>query len=419
MDTIFAEATPPGRGGVSVIRLSGPEARSAIEDLVGSLPEARRSYLRALRDGDDLIDHALVIRFDEGGSFTGEEVAEVHLHGAPVVVARLCHALSSRKLRLAEAGEFTRRAFLNGRMDLVEAEGLADLLSAETEAQRKLAMRATEGELGRKADDMRSKLVRAGALIEVGIDFADEDVPDEVPPEVFELIDEVKTAIDDLLYSYPATERLRQGYEVAIIGPPNAGKSTLFNKIGKRDLALVSEIEGTTRDVLELHTDLRGLPVTFIDTAGIRDSTDPIETMGINRAAERARNADIRIHLSPEGLVVGQLASDDLVVRSKSDLGKGPGLTVSAETGEGVAELLALVYDRLRIKASRSGLVGHRRQAEALERARNALDLTPGTPPEFLAEALRYTAQNLAEMIGRLGAEDYLDEIFSSFCIGK
>jgi tRNA modification GTPase len=181
VDTIFAEATPPGRGGVSVIRLSGSEARATLESLAGAVPEPRKAYLRALRDGDDLIDRALVLWFEEGHSFTGEEVAELHLHGAPVIANRLTQALLARGLRRAEAGEFTRRAFLNGRMDLAEAEGLADLLSAETEAQRKLAMRATEGELGRKSDAMRAKLVRAGALIEASIDFADEDVPEDVP----------------------------------------------------------------------------------------------------------------------------------------------------------------------------------------------------------------------------------------------
>jgi tRNA modification GTPase len=375
--------------------------------------------LRALRDGDDLIDRALVIWFAEGHSFTGEEVAELHLHGAPVIASRLSQALLARGLRRAEAGEFTKRAFLNGRIDLAEAEGLADLLSAETEAQRKLAMRATEGELGRKADELRSKLIRAGALIEASIDFADEEVPDEVPEEALDLIKAVRSDIQGMLASYPATERLRQGYEVAIIGPPNAGKSTLLNRIGQREIALVSEIAGTTRDILELHTDLRGLPVTFLDTAGLRESSDPVEAMGVARAVQRAAEADLRIHLSVDGVPEETLVLGDIIVRSKADLGRGEETAISGLTGEGVAELLDLVYDRLRVRAADSGLVGHKRQAEALQRAVAALAIDDSLAPEFLAEALRQAAQALAMMVGRVGAEDYLDEIFSSFCIGK
>lgn len=418
MDTIFAEATPPGRGGVTVVRLSGPLARSVLESLAGPVGQPRLATLRALRDGEDLIDRALVLWFEAGHSFTGEEVAELHLHGVPIIAERLSKALLSRGLRQAEAGEFTRRAFLNGRMDLAEAEGLADLLSAETEAQRRLAMRATEGELGQQVDSLRAKLVRAGALIEASIDFADEEVPEEVPEEVFALVAGVREDIHQMLATYPATERLRQGYEVAIIGPPNAGKSTLLNRIGQREIALVSDIAGTTRDTLELRTDLRGLPVTFLDTAGLRASDDPVEVMGIARARKRAADADLRIHLSEDGLAEAS-GVDDIAVRSKADLGTGEGISISALTGEGVAELLDLIYDRLRVRAADSGLVGHKRQAQALERALVALNIGRDMPPEFLAESLRHAAQALAMMVGRVGAEDYLDEIFSSFCIGK
>ena len=419
MDTIFAEATPPGRGGVSVIRLSGPQSRQILEQLAGPVPEARKGHLRALRDEGDLIDHALVLWFEEGHSFTGEEVAEFQLHGAPVIVNRLSDALLSHGLRRAEAGEFTRRAFLNGRMDLAEAEGLADLLSAETEAQRKLAMQATNGALGRKSESLRAMLIRAGALIEASIDFADEDVPEDVPAEVFALVAKVRDEIGEMLARYPATERLRQGYEVAIIGPPNAGKSTLLNRIGQREVALVSDIAGTTRDILELRTDLRGLPVTFLDTAGLRESNDPVEAMGVARALERAGNADLRIYLSETGSFSDMEHAEDIPVRSKADLGGGQGIAISAKTGAGVAALLDMVYDRLRLRAAGSGLVGHQRQAEALARARDALEIDATMPPEFLAESLRQAAQSLAMMVGRVGAEDYLDEIFASFCIGK
>lgn len=419
MDTIFAEATPPGRGGVSVVRISGPESHVAAESLVGSLPEARKSYLRAIRDGDDLIDRALILRFDEGSSFTGEDVVEIHLHGAPVVVDRLCKALVSRGLRRAEAGEFTRRAFLNGSINLAEAEGLSDLLSAETEAQRKLAMRAAEGELGVVADHLRAKLIRAGALVEVSIDFADEEVPEQIPPEVFDLITDVRGEIEKLLTSYPATERLRQGYVVAIIGPPNIGKSSLFNRIAQRELALVTNIAGTTRDILELHMDLRGLPVTFLDTAGLRESSDPVEAMGIERALERAESADLRVILTEGGVSSDFDPARDVVVRSKADLNSGAGFGLSSHSGEGVSELLNFLYSRLRNMAEKSGLVGHRRQAEALRRALVALCVDRDTQPEFIAEALRQASQGLAELVGKVGVEDYLDEIFSSFCIGK
>lgn len=419
MHTIFAEATPPGRGGVSVIRLSGERAHAVAEFLAGPLPVARHAYFRALTDGAELIDQALVIWFEENHSFTGEQIAELHLHGAPVIATRVSQTLIAQGLRRAEAGEFTRRAFLNGRMDLAEAEGLADLLSAETEAQRKLAMRLTDGELGRKVEQLRSSLVRAGALIEASIDFADEDVPDEVPDEVFLLIENVRSGIENLLRTYPATERLRQGYEVAIVGPPNAGKSTLLNRIGQREIALVSDVAGTTRDILELQTDLRGLPVTFLDTAGLRESIDPIEILGITRATERAKKADLRIHLSTDGVLLAEATDDDLIVRSKSDEILTHELAISAMTGEGVDSLLDMVYDRLRIKAADSGLIGHKRHAEALERASRSLELLGNPEPEFLAEMIRQAALDLSSMLGRVGAEDYLDEIFSSFCIGK
>lgn len=419
MDTIFAEATPPGRGGVCVVRLSGPDSRKTLESLTGPVAEPRKTYLRAVRDQDDLIDRALVVWFQEGESFTGEEVAELHLHGAPVIASRLGQALLTRGLRRAEAGEFSRRAFLNGRMDLAEAEGLADLLAAETEAQRKLAIRATEGELGQAVDQMRARLIRAGALIEVSIDFADEEVPDDVPSEVFDLLATVRDELDAMLASYPATERLRQGYEVAIIGPPNAGKSTLLNRIAQREIALVSDVAGTTRDVLELRTDLRGLPVTFLDTAGMRESADRVEAMGVAKAAERARGADLRVHLSVDGQPTTEFQDGDLIIRSKADYDAGGGLSVSGLTGSGVAEFLDRIYDKLQHRVINSGIVAHKRQAEALSRARGALDIGSNAAPEIVAESIRQASYDLSGLVGHIGVENYLDEIFSSFCIGK
>jgi tRNA modification GTPase len=295
MDLIFAEATPPGRGGVSVIRLSGTNARLTAERLVGQMPNARHAYFRTLRHDDEPIDQVVAMWFPEGQSFTGDEVAELHLHGAPVISRRVGSALLCMGARPAEAGEFTRRAFLNGRMDLAEIEGLGDLLAAETEAQRKLALRTASGELAQKALEWRKLLVEAGALVEVSVDFADEDVPDEVPNRVFEAIAELRQALQRELAGFSSAERIRIGFEVAIIGPPNAGKSSLLNRLAQRDVAIVSDREGTTRDVIELKFDLNGLPVTFLDTAGLRESEDAVERIGIDRALRSAMLTSMKV----------------------------------------------------------------------------------------------------------------------------
>lgn len=416
MVTIYAEATPPGRGGISVVRLSGSEARAIGEAIAGPLPEARRAELRSLRDGE-LIDRGLVIRFDEGASFTGEEVVEFQIHGAPVVVRRLELALRRHGARLAEPGEFTRRGLLSGAIALSEVEALSDLLSAESEAQRQQAMRVVSGELTRWTESLRGRLVRAGALIEVSLDFADEEVPEDVPAEVFDLLNGVREDILAELSGYPAAERLRSGFEVAIVGPPNAGKSSLLNRIARRELALVSDIAGTTRDVIELHTELGGLAVTFLDTAGLRDTVDAVETMGVERAVARARAADLRVHLSETGEPVGDLLKDgDLVLRTKADHG---GKGVSSVTGAGIEEMLASIRNRLSLRVAGAGIISRRRQAEALEDAARALDITRDRPAELIAEAVRQASHRLNEVIGRVAPDDYLDEIFSRFCIGK
>lgn len=416
MDTIYAEATPPGRGGISVVRLSGPEARGIGEAIAGPLPQARQAELRLLKDGE-LIDRGLVIRFDKGASFTGEPVVEFHLHGAPVVVRRLEAALRRRGARLAEAGEFTRRALLNGSLALSEVEALSDLLSAESEAQRQQAMQVVSGDLARWTDSLREKLVRAGALIEASLDFADEEVPDEVPSEVFDILGQVRVDIEAAIKGYPAAERLRAGFEVAIVGPPNAGKSSLLNRIARRELALVSEVAGTTRDVIELHTELGGLAVTFLDTAGVRETSDLVEGMGVERARARASAADLRVHLSEAGIPVRDLYRDgDLVLRTKADLG---GAGVSAVTGAGILEMLDMIQQRLAGQVAGAGLITRQRQVQALEDAVAVLDMRAGQPAELLAEAVRAAAYRLGEVVGRIAPDDYLDEIFSRFCIGK
>lgn len=421
MDTIYAEATPPGRGGVSIIRISGPEARAIAEGLAGEPAPARTAALRVLRDGDEVLDQALVLRFDPQASFTGEEVVELHLHGAPVVVARVGEAIRRRGARLAEAGEFTKRAFLAGRMDLTEIEGLGDLLAAETEAQRRQAMQLAAGKLRKEAEGWREALVTAGGLVAASIDFPEEDALGEVPPEALSLMHAVATQIDRHLSGAPAAERVREGFQVAILGAPNVGKSTLLNRIARRDLAIVTDIPGTTRDVLEFHADLGGLAVTFLDTAGLRVAEDRVEAIGVRRARERAEQADLRIFLldGPADLTPSLFQHGDIVRRAKADLAPGPGDGVSGLTGAGVDDLLSAVAAELQSRVAGAGLVANRRQAEHLARARDALRVVAGASAELIGEGIRAALSSLEQLVGLVGADDYLDVVFSRFCIGK
>ncbi|HGG65032.1 MAG TPA: tRNA uridine-5-carboxymethylaminomethyl(34) synthesis GTPase MnmE, partial [Rhodobacteraceae bacterium] len=286
MSTIYALATALGKSGVAVIRLSGPRALDAAKTLAGTLPEPRVAGLRALRDSDGvLLDQALVLTFMAGHSFTGEDVAELHLHGGPATIKAVLQTLGDLDgLRMAEPGEFTRRALENGCLDLAQIEGLSDLLDAETEAQRKQALRVFSGALGDKAESWRSQLIRAAALLEATIDFADEDVPVDVTPEVSDLLNSVMAALKTEATGVQISERIRDGFEVAIVGAPNVGKSSLLNRLAGRDAAITSEIAGTTRDVIEVRMDLNGLPVTILDTAGLRETDDTVEGIGIERA---------------------------------------------------------------------------------------------------------------------------------------
>lgn len=422
MDLIFAEATPPGRGGVSVIRLSGDGARSAAETLAGPLRLPRHAYFRALRHEGEVLDQALVLWFENGKSFTGEESAELHLHGAPVVARRVARSLVTLGARPAEAGEFTRRSFINGRMDLAEIEGLGDLLAAETELQRKQALLVASGHLTKRVDAWRNMLIRAGGLTESSIDFADEEVPEEVPAEVYALASQLEDQVAGEIQGFAAAEQIRRGFEVAIVGPPNAGKSSLMNALARREVALVSEIAGTTRDVIELRLELDGMAVTFLDTAGIRDADEEIERLGVERARLRALGADLRIHLGcGRGGVEGLWRDGDILATSKSDQDlEGEGVRISARTGDGLAELIKEVTEVLGSRVTGAGLVSHERQLSELMVARAALAaMRREDRPELVAEHLRAAASGLDRMVGRIGAEDYLDVVFSSFCIGK
>lgn len=428
MDTIFALASARGKAGVSVIRLSGPRAHEVGAVLSGRLPPVRQASVRNVTANGTVLDQALVIAFAKGQSFTGEETVEFHVHGSVAVVSALLRVLADMPgCRSAEPGEFTRRALLNGMLDLTQVEGLADLIEAETEAQRRQALRVMSGDVGRRAADWRQRMVRAAALIEATIDFADEDVPVDVRPEVLDLISGLLTDLRNEVRGASARERLRQGFEVAILGAPNVGKSTLLNRLAGREAAITSDIAGTTRDVIEVRMDLSGLPVTFLDTAGLRETDDPVESIGISRAVERAEQADIRVVLlGPEGVPQGlQLRADDIVLRSKIDLEPSAGEGISARTGAGVDLLIATITDRLGAGLSDLSVVMHERHRIAIERAIQALESARNRidsgfeATELAAEDLRSAIRALEVMIGRIGVENLLDEIFASFCIGK
>ncbi|MDA9135486.1 tRNA uridine-5-carboxymethylaminomethyl(34) synthesis GTPase MnmE [Ascidiaceihabitans sp.] len=425
MNTIFALASAQGRAGVSVIRLSGPDAKEVVGKFVSNLPKNRVAGLRVLIDetGEPL-DHALVLCFDGPRSFTGDDVVELHLHGSIAVVQSVLRVLGDSGLaRLAEPGEFTRRALENGRMDLAQVEGLADLIESETEAQRKQALRVVTGHLGALVEQWRSSLIRAAALIEATIDFVDEDVPVDVTPEVCELLRGVKSDLIKEIAGSKIAERIRVGFEVAIVGAPNAGKSTLLNAMAGREAAITSDIAGTTRDVIEVRMDLKGLPVTILDTAGLRDGQDAVEVIGIKRALERAGDADLRVFLAGDNEVLPLIQQpDDIRVTPKADL---TGAGVSGVTGQGVSELLDEIQKILEQRSSQAGLATHERHRIAMQSTLIALDVVlplVDLGPEhydIAAEELRTAIRSLEALVGRIDVENLLDEIFSSFCLGK
>ncbi|OOY13871.1 tRNA uridine-5-carboxymethylaminomethyl(34) synthesis GTPase MnmE [Thioclava marina] len=427
MDTIFALATARGKAGVAVIRISGPLAWEAARALAGSLPEPRLAGLRKLRLAGEELDEAVVLCFEQGASFTGEEVAELHIHGAIATVSAVLRALGQIDgLRLAEPGEFTRRALENERLDLSQVEGLSDLIEAETEAQRKQALKVLSGAVGDLVEDWRAKLIRAGALIEATIDFADEEVPVDVSPEVLELIDAVASGLRDELRRIGAAERIREGFEVAIVGRPNAGKSTLLNALAGREAAITSEIAGTTRDVIEVRMEIGGQAVTLLDTAGLRETEDVVEAIGVERALDRARQSDLRLFLL-DGAEVPLITPEpgDLVVHGKADVAPNKGLSVSGKTGAGLTALLAAIEERLSGLSAGAGVMTRERHRVAMERAFGALEsardevLRGSDRSELAAESLRQATWALEALLGRVDVENLLDEIFSSFCIGK
>ena len=427
MDTIFALASAPGKAGISIVRLSGPLAINVAEKLTKSKLKEKQPNLRVIYDSDNhFIDQALILIFSKPCSFTGENVVEFHLHGSSAVVSSVIKLLGNFKgLRSAEAGEFTRCALENGKIDLAQVEGLADLIDAETDAQHKQAARIFNGALGEKTKEWRAKLVKAGALLVATLDFADEEVPEEVTPEVEKLINMVLSDLDKEIIGVQTAERIRSGFEVAIVGAPNLGKSTLLNYLVGRDAAITSNVSGTTRDVIEVKLDLHGLPVTILDTAGIRKSDDKVEEIGISRALERSSLSDLRIVLTEDGeYPVGLKKRDtDIICIAKDDQGNRGG--VSGKTGAGIDRLKNNIWDILNDKAQYVGIATRERHKSSMVNAKKFLgnavvSLRDG--PEYYditAEEIRAATSALDSLIGRIGVEDVLDEVFSSFCLGK
>ncbi len=438
-DTIFAPATGSGRAGIAVIRISGPAAASALAALSCKVPPPRRAVRARFVDRAtaEPIDDGLILFFPGPASVTGEDVAELHLHGSRAVIEAIVTVLAGEPgLRLAEPGEFTRRAFENGKLDLTAAEAIADLVAAETSAQRLQALRQLDGELGRLYDDWRNRLTRAAAHVEAGIDFPEEGLPNEIGAVAQRTVDELIDEIAAHLADGRRGEILRDGVSVAIVGPPNAGKSSLINMLAQREVAITAATAGTTRDVIEVRLDLLGYPVILADTAGLREVDDPIEAEGVRRARSRAESADLKIVVldasRPDevGAVAEVIDDKALVVVNKTDIGGNANsaswpeksIPISVRTGEGVPALLealgAAVRERFALGSQPSLTRARHRTAldaclTALKRSQNA------TLAELRAEDLRLAGRALGQITGRVDVEDLLDIIFRDFCIGK
>lgn len=428
-DTIFALSTAPGRSGVAIIRVSGPDAGRALENLSGEArPAARLAALRHFRDQTGEIDRGLVLWFEEPASFTGEDSAEFHIHGGRAIVEAMLSALAAIPgLRPAERGEFTRRAVENGKLDLTRAEALADLIDAETEGQRRQALRQYEGVQYELYESWRTRLIAAAAWAEAAIDFADEEIPEDVFGEARTAISRITEEIQSYLNDRHHGELVRDGLYLTVIGNPNAGKSSLVNALAKRDVAIVSETAGTTRDIIEVHLDLGGYLVTLADTAGLRETTDTVESEGVRRALARAEAADLVILLQ-DGTAAKAAAFEraDLVVWNKADLPwpePHEGLKLSLKTGEGldalVAALTGKVAQRLETPAEAPPIT-RARHRHALEEAAAALGRAgAATEPELMAEDVRLAMRAIGRITGKVDVEDLLDVIFRDFCIGK
>ena len=433
-DTIFALATPPGRGAIAILRLSGPGTNATLAALGAANLRPRYASLRTLTHDGRRLDEALALRFPSPNSYTGEDSAELHLHGGRAVVEAVSHALIALGLRPANPGEFTRRAFENGRMDLAQAEAVADLIDAETAAQATQALGQLDGRLSETYAGFRRDLLKALSLVEAEIDFPDEEVPDNLARTAGPVLDGLIADLRAALADAGRGERVREGYRIVLIGETNAGKSSLFNALVAREAAIVTPIAGTTRDVLDADLVIGGYAVTLSDTAGLRDIDDPVEAEGVRRARARAEQAELRLWVrapgDPEGVAADYVRPGDLTVFTKADLDRpalqidGEALAVSTATGEGLSALHDWIAERLARDLSGADFPAvtrerHRRRLEealaAVEAGRRALDIAP----EMAGDDLRRAAAALARVTGAIGVEDILGEVFSTFCIGK
>jgi tRNA modification GTPase len=424
MDTIFALSSGAPPAGIAIVRVSGPQASEAIKALSGTVPGPRRARRASLRDSaGNLLDEGLVLWFPGPGTVTGEDLAEFHLHGGRAVVAAVEAALAALPgLRRAEAGEFTRRAFVNGRIDLAEAEGLADLLAAETEIQRRAAIGLAGGELSRRVEGWRERLLTLSAQLEAALDFEDEGDVDEISDTFSNEINHLGDEIGGALLA-PAAETLRQGYRVALAGPPNAGKSTLFNALVENEAAITAPLAGTTRDVLERPVALAGIPFTFVDMAGLREAgADPVEAIGIERAQVEIGRADLVLWLGAEGKgPAGAWEIEPQCDRAGHPAKATPRYRVSAVTGENLAELKHGLIEAATGAMPKPGETAlNRRQRDLLCEAAEALAMARAeTDPLLLAELLRQARLAFDRLVGRASTEDVLDALFGRFCIGK
>src|SRR5712691_9996662 len=448
-DTIFALSSGPPPAAVAVIRISGPNARFGLETLIHRVPEPRRASLANLRDPatGGVLDEGLALWFPGPRSETGEDMAELHLHGGRAVIAATLAALGRIDgLRPARPGEFTRRALENGRMDLTAVEGLADLIFAETEAQRRQAVRQLQGALGERVEDWRKRLIDSMAMVEARIDFSDEaDVPEDLVEPALDIARALREEILAALADERRGERLRDGLTIAIAGPPNAGKSSLLNRIARREAAIVSPYPGTTRDVIEVPLDLDGYPATVLDTAGIREPQDPVEHEGVRRALARARAADLVLWVVDATLADRDCqwppdadSGDVWLVRNKLDLlgaaakagadpdgSGGRTFAISAQTGAGIDAMVAALAEhagQLFVRGEPSIVTRARHRAaltETVEALGRAIEQGSRRQEDLVAEELRLAARRLGRITGRVDVEDILDVIFRDFCIGK
>ncbi|MGH7022585.1 MAG: tRNA uridine-5-carboxymethylaminomethyl(34) synthesis GTPase MnmE [Caulobacteraceae bacterium] len=444
-DTIFALATAPGRAAVAIIRVSGPDARGVLKALTGSAPRARRARVRRLRGADgEILDRALTLFFAAPHTYTGEDCAELHLHGGPGVVDAVTEALLGLGPRLAEPGEFTRRAFENGKLDLDQAEAVADLVDAETSAQARQALGQLEGRLGARYEAWREALIEALARLEAAVDFPDEEVPANVAGEARAALEGLAVELDAALADQARGRRVREGYRIAVIGAPNSGKSSLINKLANREAAIVTHIPGATRDIIEVPLVVEGYKALLADTAGIRDTAEPVEVEGVRRARAWARDADLRLWVVDRSTGDGAwrealdlVEGGDVCILNKSDLVAGDdeesARAAAAEIGAEVLPVSLLRQSAAAIESAislriRRDLTGAEfpaatrvRHGVLLREARGHLGraLAGLETPELAAEDARLAARSLARVSGRIDAEDILERVFATFCIGK